>query len=70
MGNIRQTNIKRVAKELVKMYPDQFIASDFQHNKEKVVELAEIQSKILRNRVAGYISRLLAPNRRKHYNET
>ncbi len=70
MGNIRQTNIKRVAKELVKMYPDQFIASDFQHNKEKVAELAEIQSKILRNRVAGYISRLLTPNGRKHYNET
>jgi len=46
-----------------KNYPDKFVASDFQHNKKKVVELADIYSNILRNRVAGYITRLLATNK-------
>jgi small subunit ribosomal protein S17e len=59
MGNIRPTYIKRIAKELLNMYPDKFIANDFQHNKKKVAELADFDSNILRNRVAGYITRLL-----------
>jgi len=60
MGNIRPTYIKRIAKELLNMYPDKFVASDFQHNKEKVAELADIDSKVMRNRIAGYITRILA----------
>ena len=60
MGNIRPTYIKRIAKELLNMYPDKFVANDFQHNKKKVAELADFDSNILRNRVAGYITRLLA----------
>jgi small subunit ribosomal protein S17e len=60
MGNIRPTYIKRIAKELLNMYPDKFVANDFQHNKKKVGELADFDSNILRNRVAGYITRLLA----------
>ena len=59
MGNIRPTYIKRIAKELLNMYPDKFVASNFQHNKKKVAELADFDSNILRNRVAGYITRLL-----------
>ena len=47
MGNIRSTYIKRIAKELINMYPDKFVASDFQHNKEKVAELADFDSKIV-----------------------
>jgi len=64
MGNIRPTYIKRIAKELVKKYPDEFVAGDFQHNKEKVSELTDVQSKMLRNRVAGYITRILASHNR------
>jgi len=60
MGNIRPTYIKRIAKELLNMYPDKFVTNDFQHNKKKVVEFADFDSNILRNRVAGYITRLLA----------
>ena len=59
MGNIRSTYIKRIAKELIDMYPDKFVASDFQHNKEKVTELADFDSKVIRNRVAGYILSLI-----------
>ncbi len=64
MGNIRSTYIKRIAKELITMYPDKFVARDFQHNKEKVTELADFGSKVMRNRVAGYITRILASHNR------
>ena len=56
MGNIRPTYIKRVAIELVEKHPEQF-NDDFQHNKLKVAELTDIQTKAMRNRVAGYLTR-------------
>ncbi len=46
-------------------YPDQFVANDFQHNKKKVTELSNVDSILLRNRIAGYITRKLASNKRK-----
>ena len=64
MGNIRPTYIKRIARELINKYPDKFVADDFQHNKEKVSELTDVQSKMLRNRVAGYVTRILASHNR------
>ena len=60
MGNIRQTFIKNIAIDLVKKYPDQFKHDDFQHNKGKVEQFSDIDSKLLRNRIAGYITRYLA----------
>ncbi|MCK4332800.1 MAG: 30S ribosomal protein S17e [Thermoplasmatales archaeon] len=60
MGNIKQTHIKNVAIYLVKEHPDQFKHDDFQHNKEKVEELVEVSSKLMRNKIAGYITRYLA----------
>ena len=55
MGNIRPTYIKRVAIELVERFPDRF-ADDFEHNKKAVSELADIQGKAMRNRIAGYVT--------------
>ena len=52
--------IKNIAINLVKRFPDQFKYNDFQHNKEKVAELSDVSSKLLRNRIAGYITRYLA----------
>ncbi|HWR27497.1 MAG TPA: 30S ribosomal protein S17e [Candidatus Thermoplasmatota archaeon] len=56
MGNIRQTHIKSTAIDLVKKYPELF-TGDFQNNKEKVDLLVTVSSKLLRNRIAGYITR-------------
>ena len=56
MGNIRPTYIKRVAIELAKLYPNEF-TDDFDHNKAKVSELSDVQSILMRNRIAGYITR-------------
>mgnify|MGYP000282911982 CR=1 FL=1 len=60
LGNIRPTYIKNVAIALVKRFPDQFKYDDFQYNKERVAELSDVGSKLLRNRIAGYITRYLA----------
>ena len=60
LGNIRQTFIKNIAIDLTKKYPNQFKHDDFQHNKKKVAELSDVGSKLLRNRIAGYITRYLA----------
>ena len=62
LGNIRQTNIKNIAFELLEKYPKHFIARDFQYNKKKVAELTDVKSKTLRNRIAGYITRRLSPH--------
>jgi small subunit ribosomal protein S17e len=56
LGNIRSTYIKRVAIELVRRYPDAF-TSDFQHNKMKVQELTDVTTAMMRNRIAGYVTR-------------
>lgn len=56
MGNIRPTFIKRSAIEILKKYPDLF-TDDFEHNKHALNKVAEIETKSLRNKVAGYITR-------------
>ena len=73
MGNIRQIAIKNIASELLEKYPKEFIAGDFQHNKLKVGELTDVKSILIRNRIAGYVTRRLAPHAKKSdfevYNE-
>jgi small subunit ribosomal protein S17e len=56
MGNIRPTYIKRVAIDLIKKHDDKF-TNDFQHNKQMVAELTDVESVTMRNRIAGYITR-------------
>jgi len=53
----------------VKEYPDQFKYDDFQHNKEKVEELIEVSSKLMRNKIAGYITRYLASRNKRRNNQ-
>jgi len=73
MGNIRPTYIKRIAKELLNMYPDKFVVSDFRQNKERISELAYFDGKVMHNHIAGYITRLLAAQKTRktrYCNET
>jgi small subunit ribosomal protein S17e len=51
--------VKKVAKELVKRYPDKF-STDFESNKKLLGSVSKISSVRLRNRIAGYITRLVA----------
>ena len=64
IGNIRQLNIKNIAIILLEKYPEQFKPKDFESNKKKVAELTNVNSKKLRNRIAGYVTRLLSPRSR------
>ncbi len=64
MGKVRPSFIKTTARKLLEMYPDQF-TTDFEENKKKVAELTNITSKRVRNRVAGYITRLVKQRERR-----
>jgi len=65
LGNIRHINIKKIAKELLEKYPKEFITGNFQHKKIKVAELTDVKSKLLLNRIAGYITRRLITSQGK-----
>ena len=56
-GKVRTELVKRIARELVKRFPDKF-TTDFETNKKLVESLINISSTKLRNRVAGYITQL------------
>jgi small subunit ribosomal protein S17e len=49
--------VKRVSRELVRRFPDR-CKGDFDADKEVVNELVNSQSKRMRNRIAGYVTRL------------
>ena len=51
--------MKKVARELIGRYPDKF-TTDFESNKKVVMSLTQCSSIKLRNRIAGYVSRLVA----------
>ncbi|MCD6089235.1 30S ribosomal protein S17e [Candidatus Bathyarchaeota archaeon] len=59
MGNVRPERVKRIARELLRRYPDRFTA-DYEENKRVLVSLVNISSKKLRNTIAGYITGLVA----------
>ena len=57
MGRVRQTYVKRLARDLVDEDEEKF-SEDFDENKDALRETGEFTSKRLRNRVAGYIVRV------------
>lgn len=59
LGKVRPEHVKNAARELIELYPDKF-TTDFQTNKKVVESLAQVASTKLRNRIAGYITRLVA----------
>lgn len=58
MGNIRPGYIKSLAHQLLEEHGDAFTL-DFGQNKENVTKYTTVESKVIRNRVAGYIVRQL-----------
>jgi len=58
MGNIRPNYIKSLVVLLLEEYPDVF-STDFAQNKVNVTKYTNIESKVIRNRVAGYLVRAL-----------
>ena len=56
MGRIKITSIKRLAHELLKEHGKEF-KEDFEKNKSVLSELQPIESKKVRNIIAGYITK-------------
>jgi len=59
LGKVRPERVKRIARELLRLYPDKFTTS-FEENKKIVESLAKIPSARLRNRIVGYITSQVA----------
>jgi len=58
MGNIRTSFVKRISKELIETHKGKF-TTDFDENKKTVAECSTVSTKHLRNKIAGYITRLI-----------
>ncbi len=64
MGSIRQTYIKSTVDALIRQYPDEW-GTDFNENKARIERLANVQTKEMRNRLAGYVTRKMSSEGRK-----
>ena len=62
MGRVRPVFIKKISKELLSKYSDIF-TDDFEKNKDLLNQYVVIQSKLIRNRIAGYIVHLVKMQR-------
>ena len=58
MGNIRTSFVKRTSKELIETYEGTF-TTDFDENKLLVEKFTTVSTKHLRNKIAGYVTRLV-----------
>jgi len=61
---VKTTMIKTLAKDLLEKYSKEFTL-DFETNKKKVGELTDIDSKKIRNMIAGRITRILKVKSKK-----
>jgi len=65
MGRIRTLTVKRAAKKILNQYSKRF-KLDFNHNKQKLSDVAEVTSKKLRNKIAGYLTSLKKQESKGH----
>ncbi|MEM3108760.1 MAG: 30S ribosomal protein S17e [Candidatus Bathyarchaeia archaeon] len=68
LGKVRIEIVKRVARELVSRFPDAF-TTNYYDNKRKVAEFIDVESKRLRNRIAGYITSIKRIEERRSTSE-
>ena len=58
MGRIKTQLVKRITKQLIEVHGDK-LKDNFNDNKVLVSKYTTIQSKKIRNTVAGYVTRLI-----------
>ena len=68
-GKVRTETIKRLAHDILKRFPKQFNI-DFNNNKQVLKKVTTTSSKHFRNRIAGYITRLVVIEKNKEQMET
>lgn len=52
---IKPDYVKKTGERLLERYPEAF-TDDFEHNKASVKRLTNVESKPVRNRIAGYVT--------------
>jgi small subunit ribosomal protein S17e len=57
LGRVRQRIIKNTASELLKLHGERF-TTDFKHNRDVLKELLNVEGTVMRNRIAGFVTRL------------
>jgi len=57
LGRVRTEMVKKIARELLQADSQRF-STDYEDNKKAVGELVDAGTKRVRNRIAGYITRL------------
>lgn len=62
---IKPSYIKTMGEALLEQHTDSF-SGNFEDNKKVVGEITTIKSKIIRNRVAGNITRKMNTSKRQH----
>ncbi len=58
MGNVRTKDIKKISFEMIKRRPEKF-SLDFEQNKQAVNEFKLNTTKLIRNKIAGYTTRIM-----------
>jgi small subunit ribosomal protein S17e len=69
LGKVRPEQVKKVARELIVKYRDRF-TTNFEENKKALIPLAHISSPRLKNRIAGYVTRLMVISQHAKLAET
>jgi len=69
LGKVRTERVKKIARELISRFPDKFTI-DFEQNKKLVDTFTESPSSRLRNRIAGYITRVITMTQANEIEET
>ena len=61
MGKVKTEQIKRLANELIRRFPEKF-SNNFEENKRAVNMLTQGATTKVRNQIAGYITSMCAPD--------
>ena len=67
-GKVRTETIKRIARDLLARFTNQF-NKDFDNNKQVLAKITKTSLKHFRNRIAGYIIRLVVIEKNKEQME-
>jgi len=68
MGKVRISLIKRTARKLLELYPNE-VSDNFEANKQLVSKYVYVKSKKLRNQIAGYLTHLVKLQKRRQGQE-
>ncbi len=64
MGKVRPLYIKKLARKIVEEF-EPYLTLDFEENKQFIQRVVVFQSKRYRNRVVGYVTRLMKQKARE-----